>query len=140
MVSVEDALAMEPAKKESQEMSTTVNKSLYDEIQSLEPVDQVIKSRLSSGSIMKSSEDASKLGANLEGVCHTAGFINSQNIKQTTRFPNNVRFVVQPVVEDGKHSLRKEDQSEQDQEHQTVQTFTFLGVSNSADDISGPYS
>jgi hypothetical protein len=75
----------------------------------------------------------------LEGVCQTAGFINSQN-QQVVKFPSNVRFVVQPVAEDEISKADDEPHEEDGSYHHSTHSFTFSGGNASADDINGHYS
>ena len=132
MVSVEGASAVEPAKVQSNNSMNNISQLLGDSKAKEECI-------LESPTVLESNEIKSHLSS-LEGVCQTAGFINSQN--QQVKFPGNVRFVVRPVPEDEicraeLESLTKEgDGSSQP----SLQYFTFMSADDSADAINGPYS
>lgn len=133
MVSVEDASAVEPAKIHNipnlkNFSETTDDKSTRAECS------------LSNPSIAQPIVvESPKQYLSLEGVCQTAGFINSQN-QQVVKFPSNVRFVVQPVAEDEISKADDEPHEEDGSYHHSTHSFTFSGGNASADDINGHYS
>lgn len=131
MVSVQDALAVELGK-------IHIIKAMDNFTPSIATGDSKTKEETMNGlKVADDSQETSTQFSSLEGVCQTAGFINSQN--QQGKFPGSVRFVVQPVPEDEIRSEVGPQDGEESHQH-SAQFFTFLSTDASADDINGPYS
>ncbi len=130
MVSVEDAPAVELGK-------IPIIKAMNNFTPSIATGDSKTKEETMNGLTVAESQEISTQFSSLEGVCQTAGFINSQN--QQGKFPGSVRFVVQPVPEDEIRSEVEPQDGEESRQH-SAQFFTFLSTDASADDINGPYS
>lgn len=126
MVAGEDTSAVKPA------ISHNINiKNMNNYSQSSSPDEST--SALGSASDIIQSAEIPVQSFSLEAVCQTAGFINSQKV---TSLPSNVRFVVQPVAEEGVRKTPGQNQDEDNNQH-SVQSFAFLGAHASADDING---
>lgn len=134
MVSVEVASAVEPAQiNQFRNMNNcSPSSSPPDTVKSTEELTLDIPCPVSQAA------ENPKQSIPLEGVCQTAGFINSQSHK-VEKFPGNVRFVVQPVTED---EIRQVSDDSQDNENNqsSMQSFTFLGVQHSSADDINSYS
>lgn len=131
MVLVQDAPAVEPAKIQCiKSMKESSSSSMSEDVQS------TVGCPSDSSSITKATETPK--GSLSDGeVCQTAGFINSQNSVPGKKYPNNVRFVVQPVRED---VASKPNCTDESGNQNTVQSFNFLEVNSPTEDFSRTYS